>query len=87
MNDSRTLKASNTFLAIAPAPLDAKRWALAIGIASFVAFCTLIPFAHVPLPRIEAFIPLYDSTFALTNLVTAGFLLVGFGRSRLRQMT
>ena len=84
MNDSRTMKASNTFLAIAPAPLDAKRWALAIGIASSVAFCTLIPFAHVPLPRIEAFIPLYDSTFALTNLVTAGFLLVGFGRSRLR---
>jgi signal transduction histidine kinase len=36
------------------------------------------------LPRIEAFIPIYDSTFAPNNLVTAGFLLVGFSRSRLR---
>jgi signal transduction histidine kinase len=84
VNDPRTSKASNTFLAIAPAPLDAQRWALAIGIASFVAFCTLIPFARVPLTRIEAFTPIYDSMFALTNLVTAGFLLVGFNRSRLR---
>ena len=47
-------------------------------------FCAVAPFARVPLPRIEAFIPIYDSTFALANLVTAGFLLVGFNRSRLR---
>jgi signal transduction histidine kinase/CheY-like chemotaxis protein len=36
------------------------------------------------LPRVEAFIPIYDSTLVLTNLVTAGLLLVGFSRSRLR---
>jgi signal transduction histidine kinase len=84
VNDSRILKASNTALAIVPAPLPAQRCALAICIALFGAFCALIPFARVPLPRIEAFIPIYDSTFALSNLVTAGFLLVGFSRSRLR---
>ncbi len=84
MNGPRTLKDSNTFLAITPAPHDAMRWAMAIGIASFVAFGTLIPFARVPSPRIAAFIPIYDSAFALTNLVTAGFLFVGFSRSGLR---
>jgi signal transduction histidine kinase/CheY-like chemotaxis protein len=84
VNDRRILKASNTFVAVAPAPLSGKRSALAICIASFVAFCALIPFARVPGPRIEALIPLYDLTFLLANLVTAGFLLVGFSRSRLR---
>ncbi len=84
MNDRRTSKEPNTFLATAPAPRDAKRWALAIVIASFVAFCALVPIARVPLPRVAAFIPIYDSTFALSNLVTAGFLLVGFNRSGLR---
>ncbi len=84
MNSRSTLKESRTFLAIAPAPLDAKRWALAIGVALFVAFCTLIPFARVSLPRVGAFIPIYNSTFVLINLVTAGFLHVAFSRSRLR---
>jgi signal transduction histidine kinase len=84
VNSRSTLKESRTFLAIAPAPLDAKRWALAIGVALFVAFCTLIPFARVSLPRVGAFIPIYDSTFVLINLVTAGFLHVAFSRSRLR---
>jgi hypothetical protein len=84
VNDSRTLKASNTALAIVPAPFEAQRCALAICIALFGTFCILIPFVRVPLPRIEAFIPIYDSTFALNNLVTAGFLLVGYSRSRLR---
>src|SRR5438132_6870950 len=69
--------------AIAPAPLNAKRCALAVVIASFVAFCALAPFARVPLPRIEAFIPISESICGLDCLVTAGFLLVGCDRSRL----
>ncbi|MBV8337784.1 MAG: MASE4 domain-containing protein [Alphaproteobacteria bacterium] len=74
---------SDTFLATAPAPPDAKRWALAICIALFVAFCGLVAFANVSMPHIQAFIPIYDSIFALNNLLTAGGLLVGFSRSRL----
>jgi signal transduction histidine kinase len=84
VNDSRTLKASNRALAIVPAPIGAQRCALAVCIALFGAFCALVPFAGTSLPRIEAFIPIYDSTLALNNLVAAGFLLVGFSRSRLR---
>jgi signal transduction histidine kinase/CheY-like chemotaxis protein len=83
-NDRRTLRASNTALAVVPASVEAQRWALATCIALFVAFCALVPFARVSLPRVEAFIPIYDSTLALSNLVTAGLLLVGFSRSRLR---
>jgi hypothetical protein len=83
-NERSILNPSDSFLATAPAPPAAKRWALAISIASFVVFCALIPFARVSLPRVDAFVPIYDSIFALNNLLTAGGLLVGFSRSRLR---
>jgi signal transduction histidine kinase len=56
---------------------------LAICIALFGIFCALIPFSRIALPRLEPFTPIYDSTLALNNLVTAGLLLVGFSRSRL----
>jgi signal transduction histidine kinase len=84
MSERSTLDRSNTFLATAPAPRDAKRWALAVCTALFLAFCGLVVFARVSAPRIQAFIPIYDSIFALNNLLTAGGLLVGFSRSRLR---
>jgi signal transduction histidine kinase len=84
VNQHRASKALNTFPVIAPAPFNAKRWALAICFALFVMFCALTPFARVSLPRIQALIPIYESTFALVCLATAGFLLFGFRRSRLR---
>jgi len=84
VNDLGAADAPTAPLAIEPAAPETKRCALAICIALFIAFCALIPFARVPLPRIEAFIPIYDSILALNNFVTAGFLLVGFSRSRLR---
>src|SRR5271157_3828454 len=84
MNVRKPSNQSSTFLSVVPAPPAAKRCALAIVIASFGAFCLLIPFARVPFPRIETFIPVFDSIVALSNLVTAGLLVVGFRRSRLR---
>src|SRR5271169_1397148 len=84
MNERKPSNHSSTFLSVVPAPPAAKRCALAIVIASFGAFCLLIPFARVPFPRIETFIPVFDSIVALNNLVTAGLLVVGFSRSRLR---
>jgi signal transduction histidine kinase len=68
----------------APAPLGARRRALAVAIALFVVFCALIPFARGPLPRVEALNPIFESILALNNLVTTSFLLVAFRRSRLR---
>ena len=77
-------RGSNVFLVTAPAPLGGRRFALAIVIASFIAFCALAPFARIPLPRIEAFIPIYESTLALNDLLTATLLFIAFSRSRLR---
>ena len=83
MNDPITSR-SNALLVTASAPLGARRRALVIVIALFVAFCALAPFARHPMPRVEAFIPVFDSTLALINLVTASSLLVVFRRSRMR---
>src|SRR5271166_890379 len=84
VNDRSASEGSDAFLVSASAPLGARRRALAVAIGLFVAFCALLPFARVPLPRVEAFIPIFESILALTGLVTAGFLLVVFRRSRLR---
>ena len=84
MTDRSVSNGSNAFLVTAPAPLGARRRALAVAIALFAVFCALIPFARLPLPRIEAFNPIFVSTFALINLVAVSFLLVAFRRSRLR---
>ena len=84
MSERKPSNHSSTFLSVVPAPLAARRCALAIVIASFATFCLLIPFARVPFPRIETFIPVFDSIVALNNLMTAGLLVVGFSRSRLR---
>lgn len=84
MNERNLSRDSSTFLSIVRASPAAHRCALAIVIALFATFCVLIPFVRVPLPRIEAFIPIFDSIVALNNLVTAGLLFVGFSRSRLR---
>jgi signal transduction histidine kinase len=84
VTDRSVSNGSNAFLVTAPVPLGARRRALAVAIALFVVFCALIPFARVPLPRIEAFNPIFESTLALINLVAASFLLVAFRRSRLR---
>ena len=84
MNDRSTSQGSDAFLVTASAPLEARRRALAVAIGLLVPFCALLPFARVPLPRMEVFIPISESIFALTGLVTAAFLLVVFRRSRLR---
>jgi hypothetical protein len=84
VNDRSASQGSNTFLVTASAPLGARRRALAVAIGLLVPFCALLPFGRVPLPRIEAFIPISESILALTGLVTAAFLLVVFRRSRLR---
>jgi hypothetical protein len=64
VNDPITSR-SNALLVTASAPLGARRRALVIVIALFVAFCALAPFARHPMPRVEAFIPVFDSTLAL----------------------
>lgn len=83
MNERLPSKDSSTFLAIVAAPPAAQRCALAIVAALFAIFCAFLPFASVPSTGIDAFIQVFDTIVALSNLITAGLLLVGFSRSRL----
>src|ERR1700692_2754228 len=53
------------------------RWAFAVVVISVLALAVAIPFARMPLPRITAFIPSYESAMAICDLVTAVLL---FGR-------
>ena len=71
VNDRSASQGSDAFLVTASAPVGARRRALAVAIGLLAPFCALLPFARVPLPRIEAFIPISESILALTGLVTA----------------
>ena len=84
MNVRSVSKGSNAFLVTTLALPGARRRALAVVIALFVAFCALIPFARIPLPRIEASIPIFEAILAVNTLLTAASLLLAFRRSRLR---
>ena len=84
MNNRSVPEGSNVFLVTALAPPGARRRALATVIALFVFFCALIPFARIRLPRIETFIPIFETILAVNTLLTAGSLFLAFRRSRLR---
>jgi diguanylate cyclase (GGDEF)-like protein len=58
-----------------PATRGERRFALAVVAASTAIFVVLAPFAKVPLARVQAFIPIYESALILNDLVTAMFLL------------
>ena len=60
-----------------PANRRELRWAIAVVFVSVVAFAASVPFSRVPLPKILAFIPSYESALAISDLVTAVLL---FGR-------
>ena len=49
VSDRHTSKVSDPVLVTAPASLGARRGALVLVIALFVAFCVLTPFARVPM--------------------------------------
>jgi diguanylate cyclase (GGDEF)-like protein len=53
------------------------RWAFAIVIISVLVLAVVIPFAGVPLLKVTAFIPSYESAMAFCDLMTAVLL---FGR-------
>jgi diguanylate cyclase (GGDEF)-like protein len=79
-SDGLRLKHSATespALPLVPASPRELRWAYAIVIISVAALAIAIPFARVPLLKVTAFIPSYESAMAVCDLVTAVLL---FGR-------
>jgi diguanylate cyclase (GGDEF)-like protein len=61
-----------------------KHVAFAVVFLSILALAAIIPFARVPLPKLAAFIPSYESALAINDLVTAVLLFGQINRRRSR---
>ncbi|MBV7449745.1 MASE4 domain-containing protein [Acidovorax sp. sif0715] len=61
-------------MAMAPAGPVGRRWALGAVVVSAVLFLAAMPFAKLPLPKMGAFIPAYQSALVLSDLITAVML-------------
>src|SRR4029453_14329769 len=72
------------FLSTHPAGRRERRVALAAVLISAAIFISAAPFAAVPLAPMPAFIPIYESTMVINDLITAAFLFGQFYISRSR---
>ena len=70
------------FLSTLPAGHSERRVALGVVILSALIFVAAIPFVRVPLAKVPAFIPCYESALAINDLITAVLLFGQFSRSR-----
>jgi two-component system, NarL family, sensor histidine kinase UhpB len=63
-------------------------WQLTLGVvgASALLFAVLAPFARVPLPRVWAFIPVYESALVISDLLTAALLFGQYNILRARAL-
>src|ERR1700686_2230682 len=57
-----------------------------VCIATVAVFAGMAPFARLPLPRIDAFLPAYESALALSDLLTAVLLFGQFARCSLKAL-
>jgi PAS domain S-box-containing protein len=76
----------HTFLSTVPAGAGESRVALAVVVVSALVFVISVPFARVPLARLPAFIPSYESALAINDLITAVLLFGQFTRWRSRAL-
>lgn len=70
-----------TFVA-AVAGLEQRRVAFAAIVVSVFSFAVAVPFAQVPLARLPAFVPTFDTALVIIDLITAALL---FGQFVLRR--
>jgi signal transduction histidine kinase len=61
-----------------PASATERRVAFALIVSLFIIFGMVTPFAHVPLPRIDAFIPVIQTVVCIAELVTAILLFAQY---------
>ena len=73
-------------LSTVPAERAERRLALAVALLSLVAFIAAVPFARVPMARVWAFIPIYESMLLISDLVTAILLFAQYTMSRSRAL-
>lgn len=77
---------SQPFIATAPAGAGERRIAVVAVVLLSVAFVATLPFARVPLARVGAFIPAYQSALALNDLMTAVLLFGQFATLERRSL-
>ena len=70
------------FLSTAPAKPVERMAAIVVIAVSFVAFLITVPYVKVPLARLPAFIPAYQSALFVVDLITAVILFGQFIRLR-----
>ena len=71
-------------LSLLPAGPGARRLAIGVIVLSVAVCIGVAPFARVPLPKVTAFMPSYESALVINDLITAALLFGQFaiGRSR-----
>jgi PAS domain S-box-containing protein len=74
------------FLSNLPAGRRERRLALAVVVFSALTFLAAVPFAQVPLLRVDAFIPTYEAALAISDLITAVLLIGQFRILRTRAL-
>lgn len=72
------------FLSLLPANGGERKLALVVISLSVLGFVVAAPFAKQPLPRVDAFIPIYQSALTLNDLITAVLLFGQFSIVRSR---
>ncbi len=63
-----------------------RRLALVVVILSLLLFLLCVPFARLQLPAVWAFIPIYETALAITDLITAGLIFSQFNILRSRSL-
>ncbi len=73
-------------LATLPPSDRQRRMAFAIVASFVVAFLITVPFAYMPLPRLDAWIPAFTSAVVITDLITSALLFSQFSIARQRAL-
>jgi signal transduction histidine kinase/DNA-binding response OmpR family regulator len=76
----------SAFIATIEASPSARYWAIAVAVVSLLVFATIVPFATTMLPKVLPFIPMYQSTLAINELITAAMLYGQFAILRMRAL-
>ena len=76
--EHRSPDPQRVFLSILPAQRTERRIALAVVLASLAISLATAPFAQAKLPRMDAFIPIYESALTFNDLITAVLLFGQF---------
>src|SRR5262245_31744395 len=75
---------AQAYLSMLPASARERGLALAAIMVSAAIFAIAIPYAKIPLVKVPAFIPIYESALLINELITALFLLGQFVQLRSR---